>query len=127
MMVFTIKKKKKIVENDGIYLLDVHNKQIKRIINILDVVNNKPLSNMQCGVHYLEHIMISPNNQRFVFVHRWKTDDGGIYSRLYTANIDGSDLYLLNDSGRISHFVGKTIVKFLVGVAPETLSISSKI
>ena len=36
-----------------------------------------------------------------------KTDDGGIYSRLYTANIDGSDLYLLNDSGRISHFCWK--------------------
>ncbi|MDC3315654.1 hypothetical protein OAV81_02790 [Candidatus Thioglobus sp.] len=105
--IYNQEKNKNIVENDGIYLLDIDNKQIKRIINIVDVINNKPLSNMQNGAHYLEHIMISPNNQRFVFVHRWKTDDGGIYTRLYTANIDGKGLYLLNDSGRISHFCWK--------------------
>jgi hypothetical protein len=105
--IYNHKKNKKIVEDDGIYLLDIDSKQVKRIINIADVVNNKPLSNMKNGAHYLEHIMINPNNQRFVFLHRWKTDDGGIYTRLYTANIDGSDLYLLNDSGRMSHFCWK--------------------
>ena len=48
--------------------------------------------------------MISPDNNRLSFLHRWKIEDGGIYARLYTANIDGSELHLLSDSGRMSHF-----------------------
>ncbi len=67
----------------------------------------KPLSNMKNSIHYIEHLMISPDNKRFAFLHRWTIGDGGIYSRLYTSNIDGSDIYLLNDSGRMSHFYWK--------------------
>ena len=68
------------------------------------MLNHKPLSNMIDAAHYLEHLMISPNDNRFCFLHRWQTDDGGIYTRLYTANVNGTDLYLLSDSGRMSHF-----------------------
>ena len=51
--------------------------------------------------------MVSPNNKRFTFLHRWRTDDDGIYARLYTASTNGGDLYLLNDSGRMSHYCWK--------------------
>jgi len=59
---------------------------------------------MKSAVHYLEHVMLSPDNKKFAFFHRWKLDDGGIYTRLFTANIDGTNIHLLNDSGRMSHF-----------------------
>ena len=51
-----------------------------------------------------KHLMLSPNGDRFIFLHRWKMEEGGIYDRLYTANEDGNDIYLLNDSGRVGHF-----------------------
>ena len=47
------------------------------------------LSNMEGSTHYLEHLMISPGNEKFAFLHRWKTEDGGIYARLYTSDING--------------------------------------
>jgi hypothetical protein len=97
-------KNKNVVNNDGIYLLDIENDKVEQIINIQAMINNLPLSNMHNSVHYLEHVMINPDDSRFAFLHRWKTEGGGIYTRLYTANIDGSQLYLLNDSGRMSHF-----------------------
>lgn len=100
-------KKQPILENDGIWRIDVVSKNLTQIITLKQMLRIKPLSSMKNGIHYLEHLMISPSNKRFSFLHRWKTEDGGIYARLYTANVDGSDIYLLNDSGRMSHFCWK--------------------
>ena len=92
------------LEDDGIWKVDINTKQIKQIISLKQLVNYKPLSNMKGALHYVEHLMLNSSNTRFAFLHRWKIVDGGIFARLYTVNIDGSDLYLLNDSGRMSHF-----------------------
>ncbi len=99
-----LSKKVPLLENDGIWHIDTKTKEQKQIITLKQMVAIKPLSNMKDAVHYVEHLMISPDNKRFVFMHRWQTQDSGIYARLYTANIDGSDIYLLNDSGRMSHY-----------------------
>jgi len=93
-----------IDEEDGIWHLDLHSGNLKQVLTMKEMLEYKPLSNMLGAIHYLEHLMISPNDSRFCFLHRWQTEDGGIYARLYTANVDGSDMYLLNDSGRMSHF-----------------------
>lgn len=97
-------KKKPLDEGDGIWLLDIERKNIKQIINIMNLMKIKPLSNMKDANHYLEHLMLSPSGKRLCFLHRWQIADSGIYARFYTANLDGSDIYLLNDSGRMSHF-----------------------
>jgi hypothetical protein len=96
-------KKKGIDENDGIWYMDMVTKELSQIINMKKLLDHKPLSNMRDAIHYVEHLMISPNSKRFCFLHRWRLDDGGIYARFYTLNVDGSDLYLVNDSGRMSH------------------------
>jgi len=93
--------------NDGIWYIDIETKDINQILNMKTLLSNKPLSNMENAIHYIEHLMISPSNERFVFLHRWKMKTGDIYARFYSVNIDGSELYLLNDSGRMSHFFWK--------------------
>lgn len=99
-----LKKKQNIVEGDGIFLMDIEKGKIETIIKINDIVSSNFESSMTSGPNYLEHMMFNKNGSRFGFFHRWVTPDKGIYSRLYTANIDGSDLFLLNDSGRMSHY-----------------------
>lgn len=99
-----IAKRKTLDKNDGIWLLDIEGKKTEQIINIMDLIKINPLSNMKGATHYLEHLMFSPSGKRFCFLHRWQIADGGIYARFYTANMDGSDICLLNDSGRMSHF-----------------------
>ena len=91
-------------KDDGIWLLDIESGTTRQVINIMTLIETKHLSTMDNGKHYLEHLMFSPSGQRFCFLHRWKMEDGGIYARLYTANADGSDIRLLADSGRMSHF-----------------------
>lgn len=97
-------KKGNLIKDDGIYKLVFSNKSISKIIDISDLLNIKPIKSMNQASHFVEHIMISPNSKKFAFLHRWKLLSGDIYSRLYTCNHDGSNLYLLNDSGRMSHY-----------------------
>ena len=101
---FAVDKNKKIVEGDYIKLVDLKKDTSKKIVIIEKVMKINPLSNMNGATHYLEHVMFSPSGDSFCFLHRWKIIDGGIYSRLYTMSIDGSNLSLINDSGRMGHF-----------------------
>jgi hypothetical protein len=96
-------KNRPILDDDGIWFIDIKTKKISQIVTLKQMLKIRPLSNMNGAVHYLEHLMISPNGRRFIFLHRWRLLDGGVYSRLYTADIDGNNIYLLNDSGRVSH------------------------
>lgn len=84
--------------------MEIPSGRLRQIINIKDLLAINPISNMGDGPHYLEHLMFSPSGDRFLFLHRWQIADGSIYARLYSANINGDDLCLLNDSGRMSHF-----------------------
>jgi hypothetical protein len=57
--------------------------------------------------HYFNHLLFSPDGSRFIFLHRWRGEQGysGFRTRMFTANADGSDLYVLDASGNTSHFI----------------------
>ncbi len=97
-------KKNKLDPNDGIWKIDLITSEIKQIINIQQLLEVKPIETMfDDAAHYIEHLMINPSNNRFMFLHRWKMKSGDIYTRLFTADVNGTDIVLLNDSGRMSH------------------------
>lgn len=52
--------------------------------------------------HKVNHLMISPNGDRFMVLHRWFVGERK-YTRLVTANCDGSGLYTLLDDDFVSH------------------------
>ncbi len=58
---------------------------------------------MTNALHGINHIQIAPGGERFMFLHRWYLKSGEKFSRLFTANKDGSDLHLLSDDGMVSH------------------------
>jgi hypothetical protein len=97
-----VSKKEPFLKDDGIWAIEISSKKVKKIITLGQIAKIKPMSSMKGAIHYLEHLIINPSNQRFMFLHRWVLE-GGLYSRLYTANCDGSDIYLVNDSGRVTH------------------------
>lgn len=112
--IYNQNKKKPYDSSDGIWSLDIVSGNTKQIINIETLRQYRPLSNMDHAIHYVEHLMFNPSGTRFCFLHRWKLEDGGIYARLYTADHDGKNMYLLNDSGRVSHFGWKNDTQILV-------------
>ena len=99
-----LSKDKEIVPGDGIWRICLETGETQQIVSLNALLENKPLSNMEGAVHYVEHLMFNPSSKRFCFLHRWKLREGGIFSRFYTCDDYGDNLYLLCNSGRMSHF-----------------------
>lgn len=57
--------------------------------------------------HWFNHLLVSPDGSRFIFLHRWRGDaEGkGFATRLFTASAAGDDLYVLDPHGKTSHFI----------------------
>ena len=55
-------KKVKFLKNDGIWHIDCKTKKIKQIITLEQLLNINYLSTMKDAIHYVEHLMINPND-----------------------------------------------------------------
>ena len=81
------------------------NLQTGDIIDLLkypDFANFEQRNEMQGAEHKVNHLMISPNGQRFMVLHRWFKNNRK-YTRLVTVSCDGNDMYNLNDDDFTSH------------------------
>lgn len=93
-------------ENDGIYSLDLVTGESRLIISLADIVQIEPDDTMDKGKHWFNHLLFNPDGTRFVFLHRWHREDGrGRFTRGYTANPDGSDIFMFGRHGMVSHFI----------------------
>ena len=100
-------KNKDIVEGDGIWLIDLLKNQSIKVIGIEEMINEQHISSMQGSTHYLEHMTINDSGEQFIFLHRWKFEEGGIHSRLYLSDTKDYKYKIINDSGRMSHYCWK--------------------
>ena len=88
---------------DGIWFINLDKNTSNLIITLEQLKNFQPISTMDGAKHKVNHIDISPNGIRFMFLHRWVGPQGR-FMRLLTANcIDGSDLYHLTGNEMVSH------------------------
>lgn len=64
--------------------------------------------------NYFNHLLISPDDARFIVLHRWRESTGaeaaaeptgGFTTRMFTVGIDGRDRTILDPSGFTSHFI----------------------
>ncbi len=88
-------------DRDGIHNLDLATGQSRLIISYADLRNFHPVASMDKAIHWVSHIEISPDSRRCLFLHRWTErveDETCFLHRLVTANADGSDMRLLEDS-----------------------------
>ncbi len=88
--------------NDGIWKIDIAAKHAELIITLQQLVDLKPVPTMEMAMHKVNHIDISPDGKRFMFLHRWIGPQGR-FMRLITANADGSGIYILNGDKMTSH------------------------
>lgn len=57
--------------------------------------------------HWFNHLLYNTDDSRFIFLHRWRgeAEGAGFSTRMFTANRDGKDLYVLDPHGKTSHFI----------------------
>ncbi len=95
-------------EDSGIFRVDLETGECKLIVSLADVVKvpyeRGDLSKMK---HWFNHLLINTDGTRLEFLHRWQPPGkSGIHgTRMFTCNLDGSDLYVLDPHGHTSHFI----------------------
>ena len=89
--------------DDGLYLMNLNDGEIKLLFSIKELSSFRLKKNMAECYHYFTHPLFSPNGQRFIFFHRWVENNGQTWTRMFSCNRGGSDLYLFKTSGVVTH------------------------
>ncbi|MBE6957648.1 MAG: hypothetical protein E7447_00655 [Ruminococcaceae bacterium] len=87
-----------------IWTVDLQTGESQPLLKYTDFAALKPRKEMlePGSVHKVNHLMLSPNGKRFMVLYRWFNGQRK-YTRLMTCNIDGSEMYVLNDEDMVSH------------------------
>lgn len=92
-------------ENTGLFIVDVKSGERRLSVSLKQLADFKPEKTMENAHHYVTHTQFSPDGQRIAFLHRWTFDDPDKrWTRLVTCKTDGSDLFVSNTTGMVSHF-----------------------
>lgn len=87
---------------EGITKIDLKNKTSHLLLSIDKVINLHKSPSMVNAEHWFNHIMISPNGEHFIFLHRWIK--GGVKNdALIVSDINGKHVKCLADDGMVSH------------------------
>jgi len=89
-------------KEDGIWKIDLFTNKIDLIISLEQLKQIKYTNTMDAAEHKINHIDINPSGNRFIFLHRW-IGPKGRFTRLISANSNGSDIYILNGDKMTSH------------------------
>ena len=87
-----------------IWKIDIETGEVAELLKYTDFAKFQPRPEMlvEGSVHKVNHIMLSPNGKRFMVLYRWFVGSRK-YTRLITCNVDGTDMYVLNDDDMVSH------------------------
>lgn len=101
--------------DSGIWRVDLRTGESKLVVSLSQVADIPwPDGDKHANAwHYFNHLLVNPSSDRFVFLHRYRPEfdpktlafKGGFVTRMFSANLDGSDLYVLDPSGYTSHFI----------------------
>lgn len=91
-------------DTTAIWKVSLETGEVTELLKYTDFAEFQPRHEMKekGTVHKVNHLMLSPNNKRFMVLYRWFNGERK-YTRLITCNIDGSDMYVLSDDDMVSH------------------------
>ena len=102
--------KVKLVPDDaGIWRMDMKSGKSRLIISFAEAERIPyPGGYSEGAKHWFNHLLYNTDGSRFIFLHRWrgaKEGKTGFSTRMFTANREGKDLYILDPHGQTSHFI----------------------
>ncbi len=90
---------------DGAYVIDLETGASKLAVSLAEAANLQPKATMHGAKHWFNHAQINTDSTRFALLHRWQgPEDPKWYTRLITANRDGSDIHVVADDDYVSHY-----------------------
>ena len=94
-------------KDSGIFRIDLDSGKQTLIVSLTDMANVPyARGDLSPAKHWFNHLLFSPDGQRFEFLHRWRLPGQKDFgTRMCTARLDGSDVRVIDPSGRTSHFI----------------------
>lgn len=90
----------------GIWAQDMDTGASELIVSVAQIAALPyPHGDLSAAKHYFNHLLFSPDGARFIFLHRWRFGDGPFRTRMLTAALDGTDVRVVDDYGKTSHFI----------------------
>ena len=91
--------------NTGVERIDLATGDKQMLFSVADIASRGPaLVTMKDAKHYFIHLLANPVADRFIFLHRWIGPQGS-GTRMFTADLDGKDIRLIDANGFTSHFI----------------------
>ncbi len=88
------------LDNDGIWKVDIPTGNSSLILSLKDIVNLSWKETFKNALHKVNHVMISPDGEKFIFIHRWYIGKQR-FDRLILSNF--KKLTVLADENMVSH------------------------
>jgi len=105
--------------DSGIWRVDLTSGKATLILSLADIVKvGPPDASMTGAKHWFNHLLFSPDGQRFIFLHRWQPKAGWFRTRMCTARPDGSDIHVVDRGGWTSHFIWRDPTHILAWATP---------
>ena len=89
-------------KEDGIFYLDLEKNEMRLLMSLEMIKNFEAKENMKGAIHKVNHIDISPNSDKAIFLHRWYLNNIK-YTRLLCLNLQDLSLKVLADNDMVSH------------------------
>lgn len=91
------------LQQDGIFKVDLHTGNVNLLISLQLLKETHPQPKMENALHKVNHLMISPDGENFIFLHRYYLN-GQRFDRLFKCGKNGENMKLLADDEMISHY-----------------------
>lgn len=88
-------------EEDGVFAVNLKTGETKLLFSFADL--SQGLSDIDNAKQKINHIQLSADGKRCIFLYRWFDNFGVKHSRLYFARLSDGYLALLADEGMVSH------------------------
>jgi hypothetical protein len=99
-----ILKKNNYPKNDGIYKYNISTNSYTKILSFSDIKLEKKQYYDKKNIHYIEHLMLSPDDNLVAFLYRIKFIDNELITKLCLFDLSNNSLKILNTTNRLTHF-----------------------
>ncbi|QDT36735.1 hypothetical protein [Stratiformator vulcanicus] len=109
-------------DDSGLWRVDLESGDRELVFSIAEAASTGAGNpSMEGAKHYFNHLLVSPDGNRTIFLHRWRPDGGRgkFRTRMFTIGLDGSDPYVLDPSGSTSHFIWRDDEYICAWTRPE--------
>jgi hypothetical protein len=98
-----------IPDDAGIWHMDLKTEKTRLLIPFSQAARIPyPPGYSNWAKHWFNHLLYNQDSSRFIFLHRWRGDKEGatgFSTRMFTADSNGNNLYVLDPYGGTSHFI----------------------